>query len=54
MKNKELKKLTYEELRDEIHFILTKFFAYEIICAKDNEFDFEFMEHRTDDILRLI
>ena len=48
------KKLEYKELRDEIHKILFDFFEWETKCAKDKEFDFEFMEFRTDDILKLI
>jgi len=47
-------KLDYKELRDEIHKILFDFFDWELECSKDNEFDFEFMEFRTDDILKLI
>lgn len=47
-------KLEYKELRDEIHRILFDFFDWEIECNKDGEFDFEFMEFRTDEILKLI
>lgn len=47
-------KLNYKELRDKIHEILFDFFEWEMKCNKDNEFDFEFMEFKTDDILRLI
>lgn len=50
----EKNKLNYKELRDEIHKILFDFFDWEMKCNKDNEFDFEFMEFRTDEILRLI
>ena len=51
---KEKNKLEYKELRDEIHRILCDFFEWEIKCAKNQEFDFEFMEFRTDEILNLI
>lgn len=44
----------YENLRAVIHNILYSFFDYELECAKDNEFDFEMLELKTDDILRLI
>lgn len=47
-------KLEYKELRDEIHKILFDFFLREMRYNKDNKFDFEFMEFRTDEILRLI
>ncbi len=47
-------KLEYKELREKIHKILFDFFDWELKCSKDNEFDFEFMEFRTDEILRLI
>lgn len=47
-------KLNYKETREKIHEILFNFFDRELECSKDNEFDFEFMEFRTDDILKLI
>lgn len=47
-------KLNYKETREKIHEILFNFFDKELECSKDNEFDFEFMEFRTDDILKLI
>ena len=47
-------KLNYKETREKIHEILFNFFDRELGCSKDNEFDFEFMEFRTDDILKLI
>lgn len=47
-------KLNYKETREKIHEILFCFFDRELECSKDNEFDFEFMEFRTDDILKLI
>jgi hypothetical protein len=48
------RKLNYKETREKIHEILFNFFDRELECSKDNEFDFEFMEFRTDDILKLI
>ena len=50
----EKNKLEYKELRDEIHKILFDFFEWETKCSKNKEFDFEFMEFRTDEILNLI
>ncbi len=47
-------KLNYKETREKIHEILFNFFDRELECSKDNEFDFEFMEFSTDDILKLI
>ena len=44
----------YTNLRTVIHNILYSFFDHELECSKGNEFDFEFMEAKTDDILRLI
>ena len=47
-------RLNYIETREKIHKILFDFFDKELECSKDNEFDFEWMEFKTDDILRLI
>lgn len=47
-------KLNYSELREEIHKILCEFLEYERPIQNDGEFDFEYLEFRTDDILRLI
>ena len=47
-------KLDYGELRKEIHKVLCDFLSYECTLQNDGEFDFEFLEFRTDDILRLI
>lgn len=44
----------YTELREKIHYILQDFYDTEIECYKDEEFDFEFFEYVTDNILRLI
>lgn len=44
----------YKNLRTVIHNILYSFFDRELECAKGKEFDFEFMETKTDDILKLI
>lgn len=46
--------LSYSELRNEIHNILSDFFNHELSVHKTGEFDFEYMEFRTDEILRLI
>ena len=48
------RKLNYTETRENIHEILFSFFNREFECAKDNEFDFEYLESQTDEILRLI
>ena len=48
------KKLNYSELREEIHRILCDFLEFELPIQNDGEFDFEYMEYRTDDILHLI
>ena len=47
-------KLGYCELRDKIHNILEDFFGHEIKMYNAGEFDFEYMEYCTDDILHLI
>lgn len=47
-------KLPYAELRNEIHRILGDFFNHELSMQNNGEFDFEYMEFRTDEILRLI
>ena len=47
-------KLDYCELRDKIHNILEDFLQHEIKMHDAGEFDFEYMEYRTDDILHLI
>lgn len=49
-----LNKMSYTDLRAEIHCILYDFIEREFECAKEDEFDFEFMEAQTDAILRLI
>ena len=46
--------MSYSELRHEIHQVFYKLLEREIECFKSEEFDYEFMECRTDDILRLI
>lgn len=53
-KNQSDEKLNYSELREEIHKILCDFLEYECPIQNDGEFDFEYMEFRTDEILRLI
>ena len=52
-KNKK-EKLDYSELREEIHKILCDFLDHEHSMQNDGEFDFEYLEFRTDEILRLI
>ena len=49
-----LEKLEYKELRELRDKILYKFLYWELECDKDKEFDFECLEARTDEILRLI
>ena len=44
----------YSQLRAAIHNILYSYCARELECAKDDEYDYEFMEAITDDFLRLI
>lgn len=51
---KEKEKLDYRKLREEIHRILCDFLSYEHPLQNEGEFDFEFLEFRTDEILRLI
>jgi hypothetical protein len=52
--NKDERKMNYDELRHKIHDILEDFLRHEIEICNAGEFDFEYMEFRTDDILRLI
>lgn len=47
-------RLTYSKLREEIYRILTDFLNYELTMQNNGEFDFEYMEFSTDEILRLI
>lgn len=49
-----MEKLDYGELREEIHKILCDFLSYEHPLQNNGEFDCEFLEFRTDDILKLI
>ena len=44
----------YGQLRKDIHQVFYDFFNHEYRVCKAGEFDFEFMEYRTDDILRII
>lgn len=46
--------LDYGELREEIHKILYDFLTHEHPLQNNGEFDSEFLEFRTDDILQLI
>lgn len=45
---------SYGQLRKDIHEVFCDFFEREYEVQKAGEFDFEFMEYRTDDILRII
>lgn len=47
-------KLNYSELRKEIQKVLCDFLSYEHPLQNDGEFDFDFLEFKTDDILKLI
>lgn len=47
-------KLDYGELRKEIHKILCDFLTHELPLQNNGEFDWEYLEHRTGDLLRLI
>ena len=51
---KEKEKLDYCELREEIHKALCDFLLYDHPLQNDGEFDFEYLEFKTDDILKLI
>ena len=44
----------YGQLRKDIHQVFYDFLVHEYKIFKDGEFDFEFMEYRTDDILHII
>ena len=44
----------YGQLRKDIHQVFYDFLEHECRICKAGEFDFEFMEFRTDDILRII
>ena len=46
--------LDYIELRTAVHKILNELLDREFECAQTNEFDYEYFEAKTDDILRLI
>jgi len=47
-------KMSYAELRKKVHVIFYDLLDREFECAKDNEFDNEFLEAQTDEVLRLI
>lgn len=44
----------YGQLRKDIHQVFYDLINHEYRICKAGEFDFEFMEHRTDDILHII
>lgn len=50
----EKEKLDYSELRTRIHRILCDFLEHEHPLQNEGEFDSEFLEHKTDEILHLI
>lgn len=54
MNENKLEPLDYGELRDKIHEILCDFLNYELPIRNGGEFDFEYLESCTDDILRLV
>lgn len=47
-------KMSYAELREKVHVIFYDLLDREFECAKDNEFDHEFFEMQTDEVLQLI
>lgn len=49
-----LNKMSYAELREKVHVIFYDLLDREFECAKNNEFDNEFLEAQTDEVLRLI
>ena len=49
-----LNKMSYAELREKVHVIFYDLLDRELECAKGNEFDSEFLEAQTDEVLRLI
>lgn len=49
-----LNKMLYAELREKVHAIFYDLLDREFECVKDNEFDNEFLETQTDEVLRLI
>lgn len=54
MDKRQLEQLDYHELREKIHEILCDFLEHELPIQNGGEFDFEYLEFRTDDILKLI
>ena len=44
----------YGQLREDIHQVFYDFLNHEYRRCKAGEFDFKFMEYRTDDILNII
>ena len=47
-------KFEYSKLRYEIHKIFFDLLEREIMCCEKNEFNFEYLESKTDEILKLI
>ena len=54
MDKRQLEQLDYHELREKIHEILCDFLKHELPIQNGGEFDFEYLEFRTNDILKLI
>lgn len=46
--------MDYRRLRGEIHSILLNFLDREFECRKAGEFDSEYMEFKTDEVIQLI
>ena len=47
-------KMSYAKLREKVHVIFYDLLDREFDCIKGNEFDNEFLEAQTDEILQLI
>lgn len=47
-------KMSYAELREKVQVIFYDLLDREFECAKDHEFDNEFLEMQTDEVLQLI
>lgn len=52
--NEDERKMNYAELRHKVHDILGDFLCHEIEICNAGEFDSDYMEFCTDDILHLI
>ena len=47
-------KMSYAKLREKVHVIFYDLLDREFDCVKGNEFDNEFLEAQTDEVLRII